>query len=438
MTAITADEFSVLSKYIYSLCGVALDSTKTYLVETRLKSMMQQYGCASYMDLHSKAKADRSGNMEKEIVNAITTNETLFFRDASPFEVFKHKILPDLIDARSKSGVGRQVPIRIWSAACSTGQEVYSIAIALREALGNLNNFQISILGTDISDDAITKASYGKYNKFEIERGLPIQTLNKYFTLMGDGWKIKDEIRAMAVFKKFNLMKPFAGLGKFDVVFCRNVAIYFTPADKKMVFDKIAGVLEPDGSLIIGSTESLTGVTNMFEAKRYMRSIFYQPSDGSTPMFSYASTPVQAPGFRPNPAGLASGAPGATGATGVSGAAAVRSPLPVPRPVPVATPVATPVAPSRPAPPLTAPPAAVARPEPPRPVMDAPVPPPRLMTSEPVESASLVSEPQDTVSRVIPAARPAPVRGPSTQVYRAGDKSELKRLLMQKKQQSKA
>lgn len=421
MTAITADEFSVLSKYIYSLCGVALDSTKTYLVETRLKSMMQQYGCVSYMDLHSKAKADRSGNMEKEIVNAITTNETLFFRDSSPFEVFKHKILPDLIDARSKSGAGRQVPIRIWSAACSTGQEVYSIAIALREALGNLNNFQISILGTDISDDAITKASYGKYNKFEIERGLPIQTLNKYFTLMGDGWKIKDEIRAMAVFKKFNLMKPFAGLGKFDVVFCRNVAIYFTPADKKMVFDKIAGVLEPDGSLIIGSTESLTGVTNMFEAKRYMRAIFYQPSDGSTPMFSYASTPVQAPGFRPNPA---SPAPGAT---------AVRSPLPAPRPAPVAAPVA----PSRPAPPLPAPPATVARPEPSRTVMDTSAPQPRSMASEPVESP-LVSGPEDTASRVLPAARPAPVRGQSAQVYRAGDKSELKRLLMQKKQQSKA
>lgn len=424
MTAITADEFSVLSKYIYALCGVALDSTKTYLVETRLKSMMQQYGCASYMDLHSKAKADRSGNMEKEIVNAITTNETLFFRDSSPFEVFKHKILPDLIDARSKGGAGRQVPIRIWSAACSTGQEVYSIAIALREALGNLNNFQISILGTDISDDAVTKASYGKYNKFEIERGLPIQTLNKYFTLMGDGWKIKDEIRAMAVFKKFNLMKPFAGLGKFDVVFCRNVAIYFTPADKKMVFDKIAGVLEPDGSLIIGSTESLTGVTNMFEAKRYMRSIFYQPSDGSTPMFSYASAPVQAPGLRPNPAGTA---PGATGAT------AVRPPLPAPRPVPVAMPVA----PSRPAPPMAAPTATVARPEPPRPVMDAPVLPSRSMVSEPVEGP-LASEPQETASRVLPAARPAPVRGPSAQVYRAGDKSELKRLLMQKKQQSKA
>ena len=120
MTTITADEFSVLSKYIYSICGVSLDSTKTYLIETRLKTMMQQYGCTSYMDLHSKAKADRSGNMEKEIINAITTNETLFFRDAAPFEVFKHKILPDLIDARSKSCGGRSIPLRIWSAACGS------------------------------------------------------------------------------------------------------------------------------------------------------------------------------------------------------------------------------------------------------------------------------------------------------------------------------
>lgn len=278
MSSITAEEFGLLAKYIHSICGVALDSTKTYLIETRLKSMMQQYVCASYMDLYNKVKADRSGNMEKEVVNAITTNETLFFRDASPFELFKHKILPDLIDARSKANPGRPVPIRIWSAACSTGQEVYSIAIALREALGNLNNFQISILGTDISDEAVTRASYGKYNKFEIERGLPAQTLNRYFTLMGDGWKIKDEIRAMAVFKKFNLMKPFTGLGRFDVVFCRNVAIYFTPMDKKLVFEKIADVLEPDGSLVIGSTESLTGVTEAFEPRRYMRAIFYQPA----------------------------------------------------------------------------------------------------------------------------------------------------------------
>ena len=426
MTTITADEFSVLSKYIYSICGVALDSTKTYLVETRLKSMMQKYGCASYLDLHAKAKADRSGNMEKEVVNAITTNETLFFRDASPFEVFKHKILPDLIDARSKSVSGRNIPLRIWSAACSTGQEVYSIAIALREALGNLNNFQISILGTDISDEAVTKASYGKYNKFEIERGLPLQTLNKYFTLQGDGWKIRDEIRAMAVFKKFNLMKPFAGLGKFDIVFCRNVAIYFTPADKKMVFEKIASVLEPDGSLIIGSTESLTGVTGMFEPKRYMRSIFYQPVPGSSPQtptgFTYAQTPA--------PAFAAVAAPVA------------RPPLPAPRPVPVAAPRPTPRAVPAPvtapgAAPVATPVATVGASPAPQPVPVAPAPPERSAAPAPAVAVAQQAPPREEAPRPV-APRPAPVRSQPAQVYRAGDKSELKRLLMQKKQKGQS
>ena len=417
MTSISAEEFNALSKYIYSVCGVALDSTKTYLIETRLKSMLQRYACASYLDLHSKAKTDASGTMEKEIVNAITTNETLFFRDSSPFEVFKHKILPDLIDARSKSSAGRPVPIRIWSAACSTGQEVYSIAIALREALGNLNNFQISILGTDISDEAVTKASYGKYNKFEIERGLPPQTLNRYFTLMGDGWKIKDEIRAMAVFKKFNLMKPFASLGRFDVVFCRNVAIYFTPADKKTVFEKIAGVLEPDGSLIIGSTESLTGVTNVFEAKRYMRSIFYQISSGGGPSFAYAPA-AAAPLYRPAPS------------VPPVPAAPPRPTLPAPRPAPVAAPAVAP----RPAPVQVQSPVQAPRPERPRPAPAAPVTAP--MAIEPAQSApdAGFESQEDAPVRSAPVQRPPVTRTQPVQVYRAGDKSELKRLLMQKKQ----
>ncbi len=414
MSSITADEFSLLSKYIYAICGVALEASKTYLVETRLKNMMQQYGCATYMDLYTKTKADRSGSMEKEIVNAITTNETLFFRDASPFEVFKHKILPDLIDARSKSNPGRPVPIRIWSAACSTGQEVYSIAIALRETLGSMNNYQLTILGTDISDDAVTKASYGKYNKFEIERGLPQQTLNKYFTLMGDGWKIKDEIRAMAVFKKFNLMKPFAGLGRFDVVFCRNVAIYFTPSDKKMVFEKIAGVLESDGSLIIGSTESLSGVTSVFEAKRYMRSVFYQVAGGAS---------QSAPAFVPRP---------------TAPAPQPRPPLPPPRAVPVVAPAGVsrsmPGGPPAGVAPRPGPSGLPSRPEPPRtaPAIQTPVVP----ALEPV--AEVQEQDLSAASPARSAFRQAPARSIPAPVNRAGDKSSLKRLIMQKKQQAKA
>lgn len=426
MAPIGAEELRVLTQYIYSISGVALDSSKAYLVETRLRSMLQQYNCVSYMDLYHKARADRSGNMEKEIINAITTNETLFFRDSTPFDMFKHKILPDLIDARSKKYPGRPVPLRIWSAACSTGQEVYSIAIALRETLGNLSNYQISILGTDISDDAIAKASYGQYNKFEIERGLPQQTLQRYFTLMGDVWKIRDDIRAMAVFKKFNLMKPFMGLGKFDVVFCRNVAIYFTMADKKAVFEKISTVLEPDGAMIIGSTESLTGVTNAFEAKRYMRSVFYQPVQG------FVSASIGEQKIQPMPTLSAPSAPKVVRPTAVSSA----SPQGTWTASPVQSKGVLPSTPTvKPVPPREAPP--------PSPVLSS-----AATTSAPVSSQesalntsssiqvgkdeSIPEHPEIQIQQPIrrpPISRQAPV---------VGDKSALKRLLMKKKQQTKS
>lgn len=388
--SITADELRALTRYIYSISGVALDASKAYLVETRLKPMVQQYACASYMDLYTRAKADRSGAMEKEIISAITTNETLFFRDASPFEVFKHKIIPDLVDARSKRGA-RRVPIRIWSAACSTGQEIYSIAIALRETLGNLDNFDISLLGTDISDDALAKASLGHYNKFEIERGLPPQTLHRYFVPLENGWKIRDEIRGMATFKKFNLMKPFAGLGKFDVIFCRNVAIYFTPADKKAVFEKIAGALEPDGALIIGSTESLTGVTAMYEPRRYLRSVFYQPVSGAA-----SAAPIKAVSVPP--------APPVQRSVSLTSRPASAAPAPPPRPSVVA------------APPLPS------HPEPPLPVDTPPTP-------QPVEPA--VEHPA-TESPVSSPPPPRPILRAAPRVV--GDKSALKRMLLEKKQ----
>lgn len=427
MAAIGAEELRVLTQYIYSISGVALDSSKAYLVETRLRFMLQKYGCATYMDLYHKARADGSGDMEKEIINAITTNETLFFRDSTPFDMLKFKILPDLIDARSQRRTG-PIPIRIWSAACSTGQEVYSIAIALRETLGNLANYQISILGTDISDEAIAKASYGQYNKFEIERGLDSQTLRRYFTAVPDGWKIRDDIRAMAVFKKFNLMKPFLGLGKFDIIFCRNVAIYFTQADKKAVFEKMTTVLEPDGALIIGSTESLTGVTNIFEAKRYMRSVFYQP------IADLSSRALKEPSQLPQ--GRSASLP--------------SRPAPVPRPpVPVTAPMASPKAAPLPVP---------SKVEPKSPGLDVqsrpkaiPDPGPgadreQTIITQPLAKAPLEKEPvaveQESVSPETPSPAPASEarrRPPlKRQAPMVGDKSALKRLLMQKKQRAQS
>lgn len=219
MIKITPSEIKNVAQYIYDISGIHLDKSKAYLFETRLSSIAEEHGCKSYTELYQQAKRDPRKTIERKIINAISTNETLFFRDKNPFELLKHKILPEVIDARAPRSPGMKTNIRIWSAAASTGQELYSIAITVKELIRNDPSYNFTLLGTDISDDAIAQASYGKYNKFEIERGLDQKTLRQYFTLFGNTWKIKDEIRAMVNFRKFNLMGPFIGLGKFDIIF---------------------------------------------------------------------------------------------------------------------------------------------------------------------------------------------------------------------------
>jgi chemotaxis protein methyltransferase CheR len=277
MNKIATDDIKAISKYILDISGIELNDSKAYLIETRLGELIKEYKCYSYRELFNKAKTDQTKNIENRIIDAISTNETLFFRDKGPFEVLQHKILPDLIDRRTESSSSRlPIPIRIWSTACSTGQEVYSIAIVLKELLSDLKKYDVKLLGTDISDSAIGQASYGTYNKFEIERGLSKEKLQKYFVPNGGNWKINDEIRAMVSFAKRNILKPFVGLGKLDIIFCRNVAIYFNLEDRKKLFENIASVLARDGILILGSTESLTGICSLFEPKRYLRTIYYQ------------------------------------------------------------------------------------------------------------------------------------------------------------------
>ena len=275
---IKPDEIQLFSKYIHDICGIHIEAYKAYLLETRLGKLLEAENCQSFSEFYQKVKADSSKTLEKQIIDAITTNETLFFRDNSPFELLKFKILPEVIDQRTSKipNSSTPIPIRIWSSACSTGQEVFSIAIVLKELLNNSTRYNVKLLGTDLSDNAIRQASYGTYNKFEIERGLPRERLRRYFVPNGAGWKIKDEIRSMATFRRLNLMNPFVSLGKFDIIFCRNVAIYFTLEDRKKLFNKIADALEPGGYLIIGSTESLTGVCPRLVPKRHLKSIFYQ------------------------------------------------------------------------------------------------------------------------------------------------------------------
>lgn len=279
MLKIKPEEIKVLSNYIYNVSGISIDASKAYLLETRFGKLLEEEGCKSYSEFYHKAKSDVRKVLEKKVIDAITTNETLFFRDTGPFDLLKFKILPDLIDARSGKGTQPGPSnLKIWSSACSTGQEIYSVAIVIKELIGSGGNHKITLMGTDLSNAAITQASNGTYNKFEIERGLPREKLQRYFTPAGGNWKIRDEIRAMATFRRMNLMQPFTGLGKFDIILCRNVAIYFTLEDRKKLFNKIADALHPDGYLVIGSTESLTGVCPRFVPKRHLRSIYYQLS----------------------------------------------------------------------------------------------------------------------------------------------------------------
>ena len=277
MLKIATDDIKEISKYILDISGIHLNESKAYLVKARLSDLIKEYKCSSYRELCIKAKTSPNKTIENRIIDAISTNETLFFRDTGPFEVLQHKILPDLIDRRTERSSGiLPIPIHIWSAACSTGQEVYSIAIVLKELLPDLKKYNVKLLGTDISDSAIGQASYGTYNKFEIERGLSKDKLQKYFVPNGGNWRICDEIRTMVSFSKRNILKPLVGLGKLDIIFCRNVAIYFNLEDRIKLFENIAGILEPDGYLIVGSTESLTGICNIFEPKKYLRTIYYQ------------------------------------------------------------------------------------------------------------------------------------------------------------------
>jgi len=277
MLEIDQTEFRLWARYVYDISGISLEPAKSYLIESRLGPLLKEYACRTFRDLYQKSRMDGTKTIEKRIVDQITTNETFFFRDNAPFEMLKYKLLPDIVDRKTQKAFSNSpVVLRIWSAGCSTGQEVYSIAIALKEILVDLNKYNLTVLGTDISGMAIVRASQGTYRQLEMDRGLTSERMEQYFVREGEAWRIKDEIRAMATFKKMNLMQPFAGLGKFDIIFCRNVAIYFTMDDRKKLFRHIEDVLAADGGLIIGSTESLTGIAPQFEPKRYLRSVFYQ------------------------------------------------------------------------------------------------------------------------------------------------------------------
>ena len=265
---ITVPELQKLAEFVRVSTGIELDERKAYLFETRLGPLLEDMGFSGYMALLDKAKVDQL--TKKALVDAITTQETSFFRDQSPFDLMKYKLVPEFFEKN-----GMKANFRVWSAASSTGQEVYSLAMLLQDLLFDLSKYNINLLATDISDAAIASASMGKYTKFELARGLDFKKLSKYFNQLDSSWKIKDEIRQLVKFKKVNLLETFVGIPQQDVIFCRNVAIYFSRENRSILYDRLADSLKTDGVLIISSTESLLGISERFEKRTFRNAVYY-------------------------------------------------------------------------------------------------------------------------------------------------------------------
>ena len=272
---ITQEEAQHICRFVLHTSGISVNPQKNRFLETRLGPLLDQYGAPDYRSLLTQARADSSGVLAQGIIDAVSTNETRFFRDAGPFDLLYHKILPYLTANRNPDSSGR-IPIRIWSAACSTGQEVYSIAMCIKESLFSLQNYRITLLGSDISLQALDRARKGVYSKFEIARGLDQARLRKFFTPHGNSYKIRQDIQDMVTFKTINLLEPVDSYKDWDVIFCRNVAIYFRQDHRKWLFNQLANALEPDGFLVAGASESLAAMCSRFIPKMFSSCTYYQ------------------------------------------------------------------------------------------------------------------------------------------------------------------
>jgi chemotaxis protein methyltransferase CheR len=259
------EEFKLLCKYIEDNCGIRLGDEKDYLIENRLSSLAKHVGCSTFSELYFRAKNDPRSGLRDKIIDAMTTNETKWFRDAYPFQVISDKILPEYAVQVQK---GTRKKIRIWSAGCSTGQEPYSIAMIILELIRRrsyLKKEMFEIIATDISPSALCLAVNGRYDDIAISRGLPVEMKDRYFKKNGRLYSIKEEIKEMISFKRFNLQDSFIVPERFDIVFCRYVMIYFSDIFKIEILSKIAKVLCADGYLLLGASEFASGCNSIFE-----------------------------------------------------------------------------------------------------------------------------------------------------------------------------
>jgi chemotaxis protein methyltransferase CheR len=265
---VNSQDFEFVAQLLRKRAGIVLTGDKMYLLESRLAPLARKEGLPSIDDLIHVVRARREERLIGQVVDVMTTNETFFFRDKTPFEHLKDAILPALAQARRGSR------IRIWCAACSTGQEAYSIAMMLDQNPELTQGVPVEIVATDISDRCLERARQGLFTQFEVQRGLPIQMLMHYFTQQDDHWRISERLRNNVTFRKQNLIEPTASLGKFDVVFCRNVLLYFDGPTKTDVLDRIGQQLNPGGFLTLGAAESVVGLSTSFEATQDRRGLY--------------------------------------------------------------------------------------------------------------------------------------------------------------------
>ena len=252
-------DYEYLRKLLKERSGLDLSADKQYLVESRLVPLARRSNLAGIPELVAKMKSGAEP-LIAEVVEAMTTNETFFFRDKVPFDHLKDAVLPALVQARAA-----RRSLRIWCAAASTGQEPYSIAMCLKEAGSMLSGWRTEIIATDLSLGVLEKARAGVFSQFEVQRGLPIQMLVKHFTQNGELWQLNADIRSMVQYRQLNLLQDFGHLGTFDIIFCRNVLIYFDQTTKASIFDRMSRMIEPDGVLALGAAESVVGITNAFK-----------------------------------------------------------------------------------------------------------------------------------------------------------------------------
>ncbi|WP_443748534.1 CheR family methyltransferase [Asticcacaulis solisilvae] len=264
----TNEDIEHLSAMLKTRSGLILGSDKTYLIESRLAPVARKEGFSSVAALLTALRTKRDEKLMTAVTDAMTTNETFFFRDKVPFDQFKSDVLPALAKTRLNG------EIKIWCAACSTGQEPYSLAMLMEESRVQFPRVNLDILATDISDRCLEKAQSGLYTQFEVQRGLPITMMVKNFEKVDEMWRISPKMRQSIRFKKLNLLDDLRGMGRMDVIYCRNVLIYFDIETKKKVLEQMAQLLPDDGYLFLGAAETVLGITDAFKPMPGMRGLY--------------------------------------------------------------------------------------------------------------------------------------------------------------------